>query len=200
MGEDFGSWLFLSFHMLLILLSFFYELILQSLLSLHSRLPMYKLWVLTPLWQSLPSRFHFQFWTSLANSFITIYTSHLTSCCQVRSPNLVAVQTLWRWIWLQIPTVDLLQHNSLQTLQPIYQFLNVMDWASYGCSKYVIYLIDSSGQWNHSLHILRASVEIYIIDPLGKTLSTFVKIKQNKYVDNTINITFHTSNYVNSFY
>jgi hypothetical protein len=40
---------------------------------------------------------HFQFWTSLANPCITIYTSHLTSCCQVRSPNLVAVQTLWRW-------------------------------------------------------------------------------------------------------
>lgn len=118
-GRILGHGYFCLFICCLFCCLFFMNYQLQSLLSLHGRLPMYKLWVLT-LWQSPPSRFHFQFWTSLANSFITIYTSHLTSCCQVRSPNLVAVQTLWRWIWLQIPTLDLLQHKSLQTLQTIY--------------------------------------------------------------------------------
>jgi hypothetical protein len=83
-GRILGHGYFCLFICCLFCCLFFMNYQLQSLLSLDSRLPIYKLWVLTPLWQSPSSRFHYQFWTSLANFFITIYTSHLTSCCQVR--------------------------------------------------------------------------------------------------------------------
>jgi hypothetical protein len=148
-GRILGHGYFCLFICCLFCCLFFMNYQLQSLLSLHSRLPIYKLWVSTPLWQSPAIR------------------SSVTQVSSDSSNNLL------------VPQCDALSILWMQ---------------------YVMYLIDSSGQWNHNLQILRASVEIYIIDPLGKTLSTLVKIKQNKCVANTINITFHTSNYVNSFY